>query len=622
MMYQSIMTTETIRDVQIESSGRLAYWTIRPSLESDQYVSRLMVLERSGERPTLWTEVVGIAAGLVWKDTTTLGYAVGHALWEINAPGNPVRVCTLDDAVLEFSIVPGTSDYVCAVRSDTTTGPIVMTSLPIKQDGRGRLSSRTRLIYVADGQSRNSWQGDGDVWHPRVSPDGTRLTCLERPIGVHSLWDAHLYVMSLNDERAEKIRVDVPRMVTDMAWAPNGQELSILAMDGTIGIPRPLDLWIWKNGVTTRVDNPKHAWIGTSGGGDWAYPSRGASHWWRNEREVVLNETVNGHVQLIGIDTRTSEVQVITSGRGNYTAATGIPGAHEIFSVYEDNTMLHEIVRISEGVQTALTTHNAVRFPRPEEYQVPTRNGAPVHTFVLPAEGIPRGTIFSIHGGPHGAFSRSVHFLHNKLATAGFTVIYANPHGSIGYGVPFAESLAGQWGTLDERDWADILVYFEDLGMVDRQRLGVLGASYGGFMATWLAGSWPFLRTAVIQAPVADQIGMFWTSDIGYTFTDHGCAVKVYEPSATIPRLWDNSPLKHVNAIEASVLLLHGTHDDRCPIGQSEALFTALKLAGKDAEWVLYPGESHLMSTLGRPSTRIDRVNRICKWLVARYPMS
>ncbi|MHB1954344.1 MAG: alpha/beta hydrolase family protein [Sulfobacillus sp.] len=615
------MTTETIRDLQISSSGSLAYWTIRPSLESDQYVSRLMVMERPSESPTLWTEIVGIAAGLLWKDATTLCYAVGKTLWEIRSPGSPACVCTLAAPIQEFSIVPGTSYYVCAVRSDMDTSPVVMTSLPIKQDGRGRLSTRSRLVWIGNGQPLKSWEADGDVWHPRVSPDGKRLAFLERPVGIHSLSDAHLYVTSLNDAHGGKIRVDLPRMVTDMAWASNGQELSILGMDGTIGIPRPLDLWIWREGVTSRVDMANRPWIGTSGGGDWAYPSRGATHWWWSEREVILSETIDGHVQLTGIDTRTGKTHVITSGLGNYTGATGIHGGNELFSIYEDSTALHEIVKISNGSESPVTAHNSIRFPSPEEYRVPTRNGDPVHTFVLPAEGRQRGTILSIHGGPHGAFSRSVHFLHNKLATAGFTIIYANPHGSIGYGVPFAESLTGQWGTLDERDWADILAHFEKLGRVDRQRLGVLGSSYGGFMATWLAGSWPFLRTAVIQAPVVDQTGMFWTSDIGYTFTAHGCAIEDYEPSSMIPRLWDNSPLNRASEIEASVLLLHGTDDDRCPISQSEALFTALKLAGKDVEWILYPAESHLMSTLGRPSTRIDRLNRICEWLVARYPI-
>lgn len=622
-MYRSILTTETIRDLQVSESGRLAYWVIRPSLESDQYVSRLMVKDAPEQHATVWTEVVGTAVGLAWTNHETLCYALGKTVWEIKEAGNPGVLCTLEHPILEFSLVPGTLDVICSVRpAPAKTGPTVVTSLPIKQDGRGRLTTNTELVHIRDGMPWQRMVAARDVWHPRVSPDGKYLAFLERGAGVKSLLDAALYIIALDDWKTAKVLIDVPRLVSDMAWAPDSQGLSVLAADGTIGIPQPTELWLYRKGATAhRVMVSGAQWIGVSGGGDWAYLAKSVTHFWLNATEIILNESSQGHVQLIAVDARSGVARPISSGMGNYTSACHRSSSGNIFAVYEDSTSLHEVVKVSRTSDQSLTKHNPVQFPKPEEYQIPSWDGNKIHTFVLPAEGPRRGTILSIHGGPHGAFSRSVHFLHNKLATAGFTVIYANPHGSIGYGKAFAQALAGHWGELDEQDWAAIVDYFEQAGVLDRQRLGVLGASYGGFMATWLAGSWPFLRTAVIQAPVADQVGMFWTSDIGYTFTAYGCEVDIRTPDEALEKLWSNSPLRRFGSVEASVLLLHGEQDDRCPVGQSESLFTALKLADKDVEWALYPGESHLMSTLGRPSTRMDRVNRICDWLIARYPI-
>lgn len=617
----TIVGTHTLRDLAVSESGQIAFWSVSPSIESDQYVSELMMMETPESKPEIWTTVTGIPVGLLWTATGSISYAIGKTLWTIREKGHPQVSCSLGHPILEVCGVPNTGDIVCSIRPVRSyTEPQVIKSLPIKQDGRGRLLTFTELVYVQGGIPTKRITRDHDVWHPRVSRDGTRLAYLARESGVRSLLDAACYIVPLDDWDQEPCRIGVPRFVADMAWSLDSKTLSILALDGTIGEADPLQLWRWDevSGVG-EVPLDDALWVGTAGGGDWAYPSRSASPVWLNADEVILTETQAGHVQLVSVDLRSGVSRRLSGREGNYASVAVSRHTGEIFAVYEDASTLHEIVRVSGHVEESITQINSGPYRIPNEYQIPGWQGDLVQTFVLPAEGRQRGTILSIHGGPHGAFSRSVQMLHQTLASDGFTVIYANPHGSIGYSHAYARDLVGHWGERDAEDWSAIVDYGEQAGWLDRSRLGVLGSSYGGFMATWLAGSWPFLRTAVIQAPVVDQMGMFWTSDIGYTFTTYGCAVDLEDPDTAITALWNNSPLRKVPKIHASVLLLHGENDDRCPVGQSEALFTALKLAGKDVEWVLYPAESHLMSTMGRPRTRVDRINRIREWLIERY---
>ncbi len=619
----TILGTHTIRDLTVSESGRLAFWSISPRVESDQYVSELMIMETAESPPEIWTTVTGIPAGLVWTAQDGIFYALGTTVWMIHEKGQPKILCSLDQPIVELCGVPNTEDIVCSIRPMRSyTEPQVITSLPIKQDGRGRLLTCTELVYIQQGIPTQRMKRAHDVWHPRISPDGTRLAYLARETAVGSLLDAALYMVPLHDWDQEPSRIEVPRLVADMAWAPDSKSLAILALEGTIGEADPLQLWRWdeKSGAV-EVPLNDALWIGTTGGGDWTYPTRSVAPVWLNADEVILTETQAGHVQLISVEMHSGSTRRVSMGEGNYASVAISRHTGEIFAVYEDASTLHELVRVSGNVEERMTQLNRGTYRVPNEYQIPGWQGDLVQTFVLPAEGRQRGTVLSIHGGPHGAFSRSVHVLHQVLASAGFTVIYANPHGSIGYSHAYARDLVGHWGERDGEDWAAIVSYGEQAGWLDRSRLGVLGSSYGGFMATWLAGSWPFLRTAVIQAPVADQVGMFWTSDIGYTFTAYGCAIDVKDSDAAIAALWNNSPLRKAPHINASVLLLHGENDDRCPVGQSEALFTALKLAGKDVEWVLYPAESHLMSTMGRPRTRVDRISRITEWLIQRYPL-
>jgi dipeptidyl aminopeptidase/acylaminoacyl peptidase len=79
------------------------------------------------------------------------------------------------------------------------------------------------------------------------------------------------------------------------------------------------------------------------------------------------------------------------------------------------------------------------------------------------------------------------------------------------------------------------------------------------------------------------------------------------------------SPISYVERVTTPTLILHGEADDRCPIGQGEELFTGLVAAGKaPAEFVRYPGESHLFVGTGRPSHRLDFTRRVIEW-VERY---
>jgi dipeptidyl aminopeptidase/acylaminoacyl peptidase len=75
-----------------------------------------------------------------------------------------------------------------------------------------------------------------------------------------------------------------------------------------------------------------------------------------------------------------------------------------------------------------------------------------------------------------------------------------------------------------------------------------------------------------------------------------------------------------VGKVSAPTLILHGAEDHRCPVGQAEQWFSALRSQGVDTEMVLYPGEGHLFILNGRPSHRVDYNQRIVDWLTRHLP--
>jgi dipeptidyl aminopeptidase/acylaminoacyl peptidase len=80
----------------------------------------------------------------------------------------------------------------------------------------------------------------------------------------------------------------------------------------------------------------------------------------------------------------------------------------------------------------------------------------------------------------------------------------------------------------------------------------------------------------------------------------------------------ERSPLTYIQNVQTPVLIMHSENDYRCPIEQGEQLFVALKLHGKEAEFVRFPNESHGLSRSGRPDHRVERLERMVEWF-ARY---
>ena len=79
-------------------------------------------------------------------------------------------------------------------------------------------------------------------------------------------------------------------------------------------------------------------------------------------------------------------------------------------------------------------------------------------------------------------------------------------------------------------------------------------------------------------------------------------------------QLWRTSPLSAAADIHTPLLILQAEEDRNCPAADNEQLFTALKVLGREVEYVLYPEEHHELKNYGRPDRRIDRMDRVLAW--------
>jgi dipeptidyl aminopeptidase/acylaminoacyl peptidase len=195
------------------------------------------------------------------------------------------------------------------------------------------------------------------------------------------------------------------------------------------------------------------------------------------------------------------------------------------------------------------------------------------------------------------------------MAARGYVVLFANPRGSIGYGLNHLKALRHCWGV---PDYVDLMKCVDDVlrkGYIDKKRLFVTGGSYGGFMTNVITSKTDRFRAAVTERSVVDLTSML-ASDYGHGLADEfgGMPWKVAE------RYRKLSPHTLAHRIKTPLLIVHSEQDLRCPIGQAEELFTTLKYLGRDVEFLRFMGESHGLSRCGRPQNRLERLKRITGW--------
>lgn len=195
-----------------------------------------------------------------------------------------------------------------------------------------------------------------------------------------------------------------------------------------------------------------------------------------------------------------------------------------------------------------------------------------------------------IHGGPTAAWSYAFPCGAGHaalLADAGYAVLLPNPRGSSGRGQRFAQAVVGDLGGAELGDTLAGIDACVAAGHANDDRVGIMGASHGGFMAAWAVTQTRRFRAGVAIACVSDYLSLHYTSNIG-ALDD----ILFIDPDRVAAYL-DRSPIAHIDKCTTPMLIVHGEQDRCCPPSQAEELYGGLVETGTQAELVIYPREGH-----------------------------
>ena len=254
-----------------------------------------------------------------------------------------------------------------------------------------------------------------------------------------------------------------------------------------------------------------------------------------------------------------------------------------------------------------------------EPFSFTARDGLTVHGYASFPPGADRSalpTVVNVHGGP---WVRDVWGYDPEaqwLANRGYLCIQVNYRGSTGYGKSFVNAGDREWGGRMHDDLVDAVACAVSQGWTDPARVAIYGGSYGGYAALVGAAFTPevFCCAVDIVGPsnlktLIETIPPYWAPMVAQFHR------RVGDPAADAEFLWSRSPLSRVSDIRIPLLIAQGANDPRVKQDESEQIVAALREAGIEHDYLLFPDEGH---GFAKPENRL-RFYAAAERFLARY---
>lgn len=183
-----------------------------------------------------------------------------------------------------------------------------------------------------------------------------------------------------------------------------------------------------------------------------------------------------------------------------------------------------------------------------------------------------------------------------------------------GHGVAWNEAISGDWGGGAMQDYLDAIDAISKEPYVDTDRLGAIGASFGGYSVFWLAGNHHGrFKTFIAHDGVFDNRSMYGTTEELF-FVNHDMGGPYWEKdNATAQRTYNEfNPITYVNKWDTPIMIIQGGKDYRVPIEQGLQAFQAAQLKGIKSKLLYFPEENHWVL---QPQNALVWQREFYKWL-------
>jgi len=620
---------ETAADPHIAPDGKwVAYTVTTIDPKTNRRNSRIWIAALDGSHPAVpysgetvsstsprWSPDGRFMAFLSAREGSP-GNAARPQIWVLSRNGGEARrVTNLENGASNFEWSPDSTHFVCLTRTGAAQNKNSdvrhYTHANYKFNDTGWFDEKRSHIAVVDVRTGATKQiTDGDDWNdtdPHWSPDSTKIAFVSNRTGHEFDFDRNsdVWVIPAAGGSLTKIS-DHQGPDTSPRWSPDGKRIAFL-------------------GALDEEDAP-NIYMAPAEGGKSAPISKTFDMlateltWAEHGSALYFDTGTKGQTHVFRMDASTGAVTPVSSGERSVHAYDSHDADGEM--VYLANDFEHlDDVYVHDAKGERQVTHlnndlsNKVEMAKVERVTYKAADGFDIDGFLVKPVGFDPSKkypmVLSVHGGPSGQYGVDWNHEFQVYAGRGWAVFFCNPRGSTGYGRKFQRAVADEWGG---KAYTDIMTGVQEVlkknAWIDRDRLGVTGGSYGGFMTNWIVTQTNLFEAAVTLRSISNFISDDGTRDGAYGHErDFGGDI-----FHNFDEYWKYSPLHYVQNVKTPTLVLHSDNDYRVPIEQGEQWFRALQHYHVTSEIVLFPRENHNLTRNGEPKHIVESMNWQCYW--------
>jgi len=486
--------------------------------------------------------------------------------------------------------------------------PIVMDRYHFKDDGDGYLERKREHLYLFTLETKKLdtlTNGDFDNENPVWSPDSKQLAFVSnRTSDADRNSNTDIWVMDALPKSTPKKLTTWEGSDTSPAWSPDGKSIAYLKSR-----TEQFDIY----------DQPQIAVLSLSGGKPIIISQKldrdvSLPRWSSDSKNIFCTVEDDRTSHLYSFDL-SGNFKILTEGKRIYNSVK-VGNENKIVMLSSDPKTPNEIVAFENNLTRRLTFTNddllkSIKLATVEGFTSTSSDGTSVGNLLYIPAGKTRNEklplILWIHGGPTSQDDFGFDFISHTLAAKGYAVLNVNYRGSNGRGIEFSKSIFGDWGNKEVIDLLGAVDLLIKEGVVDPDRLGIGGWSYGGILTDYTTAKDSRFKAAASGAGSALQLSMYGSDQY----------VLQYEKELGVP--WKNMdkwmkvsyPFLNVDKIKTPTLYMVGEKDFNVPAIGSEQMYQALKSLGVPTQLVVYPNQHHGIST---PSYQKDRLKRYQDW--------